>query len=143
MFPRICIFVLILFVLSGGDCTLSPTKRTGAQKNTKNSNSKEKTKLDVRKGPQADSVHDLGLVNIKPTAENILVNNGAWSERGANSKNTTGLVLGYVTPVSVFCLTRSLLCPACLCSSGTAEAMTWPRFGVENLHILVQFGCKF
>lgn len=101
MKSRIWIGFLVLCVLPIANSTLSPTKRSGAQKSTKKSKSKDEETLQIRKGPQDVSVHDLGLLDINPTVGDILVNNGAWKKPNLSVRNVSGVVLGYVTPVSV------------------------------------------
>lgn len=91
--------LLILCLLSAVNCTLSPTKRSSGPKLNKKSKPKDSSIVNSRKGPQDKSVFELGLVDISTTAGDILENHGAWHSKTAATRNTTGLVLGYVTPV--------------------------------------------
>lgn len=84
--------ILTIYCTFNVFCTLSPTKK---------SKSSNKVNVDLRTGPQKNSVHELSLVNLNPSSADILRNQAAYcgpcSKKG---RDDSKIVLGYVTPVS-------------------------------------------
>lgn len=54
----------------------------------------------MRLGPVAESVFDRNLVSENPSAKDILNNHQAYSS-DTSKRSAEGMVLGYVTPVSI------------------------------------------
>lgn len=82
--------ILVVFAFNLIEGTLSP----------KSPKSKKTTEEKFISGPQSYSVFDKNLVVENPTYKEIITNNKAYFEN-TNSYNFDGLLLGYVTPVSI------------------------------------------
>lgn len=96
MIVKFCYLLIVFNVLNINNeavATLTPKSPRGNKEN--------KNKVDkVRLGPQNYTVFDKNFVTEAPTAKDILTNYQAFF-RETDEYRFDGLVLGYVTPVSV------------------------------------------
>lgn len=70
------------------DSTISPGDKS----------QKQPKPLKLKTGPRDESVFDLDLIDIEPSAKEILINNGAYY-KDTSARRFNGTVLGFVTPV--------------------------------------------
>lgn len=80
--------LLLSIFLAAGKCTIYPSKGK---------------KTNIKSGPVDSSVHDRDLVSENPSAKDILNNYQAYYQ-DTLKRTSTGIVLGYVTPVRRFSL---------------------------------------
>ena len=80
----VCIFI------DNANSTISPGDKS----------QKQPKPLKVKTGPRDESVFDLDLIDIEPSAREILINSGSYYKNTAE-RRFNGTVLGFVTPVSL------------------------------------------
>lgn len=87
----------IVYIIYLSMCLVSATLTPKSPKGAKDSKAKTEK---VRLGPQNYTVFDRNLVTEHPVAKNIISNCQAYFAKTSDYK-LDGLVLGYVTPVSI------------------------------------------
>lgn len=59
---------------------------------------KQPKPLKLKTGPREESVFDLDLIDIEPSAKEILINSGSYY-KDTTLRHFNGTILGFVTPV--------------------------------------------
>lgn len=123
----------ILNIYNEATATLTPKSPRGNKEN--------KSKVDkVRLGPQNYTVFDKNFVTEAATAKDILANCQAFF-RETDEYRFDGIVLGYVTPVSV-CTMKVKMVNKNDNFSGIIMAMILQKYLEINLHILALYGFR-
>lgn len=89
---NITIWILYVYItISSVVGTISPGDKS----------QKQPKLLKVKTGPRDESVFDLDLIDIEPSAKEVLINSGSYY-KDTKVRNFNGTVLGFVTPVCIF-----------------------------------------
>lgn len=81
-------FICACLLISKVESTISPGDKS----------QKQPKPLKVKTGPRVESVFDLDLIDIEPSAKEILINSGSYY-KDTSARRFNGTVLGFVTPV--------------------------------------------